>query len=63
MASDKCPDILRLCETFLEPSVSDGQVLLDGYDLIRKDKSELQNKSVGGLNLYFRSTFSVKFST
>ena len=38
MVSDKCPDILGLCETFLEPNVPDGQVSLDGYDLLNTKK-------------------------
>ena len=34
MANDKCPDILGLCETFLNPSVIDSQLEIDRYDLI-----------------------------
>ena len=55
MANDKCPDILGLCETFLNPSVIDSQVEIDGYDFIRKDRIDTQNKAGGGLILYIRN--------
>ena len=60
MANDKCPDILGLCETFLNPSVIDSQVEIDGYDLIRKDRIDTQNKAGGGLILYIRNWIKFK---
>ena len=49
MAKDKCPDILGVCETFLSSSVSDDQLALDGFDLLRKDRCDVQDKSGGGV--------------
>ena len=46
MANNKCPDILGLCETFLNPSVIDSQVEIDGYDLICKYMINTQKKQV-----------------
>ena len=60
MATDKCPDIFGMCETFLEPNVPDGQVNLEGYDFLRKDRAEVQSKTGGGLILYFRNSLNVK---
>ena len=33
MVFEKCPDILGLCETFLEPDIENQQVAIEGYDL------------------------------
>lgn len=30
MANNKCPDILGLCETFLDPNIMDSKVATDG---------------------------------
>ena len=60
MSTDKCPDILGLCETFLGPNVHDAQLKLNGFDFIRKDRSETQNKTGGGVILYFRNTLNVR---
>ena len=60
MATEECPNLLGLCETFLDPYVSDGQVALDGYNFIRKDRVEVLNKYGGGLIMYFRESLNVK---
>ena len=60
MAKDKCPDILGVCETFLSSSVSDDQLALDGFDLLRKDRCDVQDKSGGGVGLYYRKTFKCR---
>ena len=57
MTHNQCPDIL-VCETFLTNSVSDEQFKLEGFDLIRKDRSETQNKTGGGIMLYFRKSIN-----
>ena len=44
----------------LDPCVSDGQVALDGYNFIRKDRVEVLNKYGGGLIMYFRESLNVK---
>ena len=48
MANNKCPDILGLCKTFLNPRVIDLQVEIDGYYLICKDMTTTQKKQVVG---------------
>ena len=60
MAHDNCPDIFGMCETFLTSSVSDNQIAIDGFDLIRKDRSDTQNKSGGGVILYYRKSVNCK---
>ena len=60
MANNKCPDILGLCETFLDSSIMDSQVAIDGYEFIRKDRMDTQNKSGGGLILYSRNSLKSK---
>ena len=62
MSTDKCPDVLGVCETFLASHVSDGQISIEGYDLIRKDRSDTQDKCArgGGLIFYYRNTLNCK---
>ena len=45
---------------FLSNSVSDDQLALDGFDLLRKDKCDVQDKSGGGVGLYYRKTFKCR---
>ena len=49
-----------MCKTFLEPNVQYGQVKVEGYDVLRKDRAELENKTGGGLIMYFRNSLNVK---
>ena len=60
MTTDKCPDIFGMCETFLERSIPDCQLVIDGFNLLRKDRSDTQNKSGGGLVLYYRKSLSCR---
>ncbi|MEW8545693.1 MAG: endonuclease/exonuclease/phosphatase family protein [Candidatus Thiodiazotropha sp.] len=60
MANQNGPDILGICETFLERNISDNQVAIDGYELIRKDRADTKNKTGGGLVLYFRNSIRYK---
>ena len=60
MANQTCPDILGICETFLEPPILDNQVAIDGFELLRKDRANTKNKTGGGLVLYFRNTIRYK---
>ena len=53
MAHDICPDIFGLCETFLTDSISEDQIAIDGYDILRKDISDTQKKAGGGVVLYY----------
>ena len=43
MANQSCPDVIGLCETFLTCNISDNQIAIDGFDFIRKDRSDTQN--------------------
>ena len=53
-------DIIDICETFLDPSVGDSQLSINHIDLHRKDRCETQDKSGGGLLLYFRKSLNCK---
>ena len=63
MATKKGPDILGICETFLNQEISCNQVPIEGFDHIRKDRSETQDKSGGGVILYVRNTINCKRRT
>ena len=60
MAHEHSPDIFGMCETFLTSSVSDDQMAVDGFDLMRKDRSDTQNKAGGGVILYYRKSINCK---
>ena len=57
MANDNSPDIIELCETILTNSASDNQVHAEGFDAIRKDRSDVQDKSGCGVILFTRNSF------
>ena len=56
MATENCPDILGVCETFLSPNISNNQIQIKGYDFLRKDRADILNKTGGGILLYFRNS-------
>ena len=58
MATDNGPDIFGICETFLEYSVPDCQLNIQGFEFMRKDRSDTQDKSGGGLVLYYRNSLN-----
>ena len=58
IANQSCPDVIGLCETFLTCSISDDQIAIDGFDFIRKDRSDILNKTGGGIILYFRTSLN-----
>ena len=60
MARDKCPDIFGMCETFLTASISDDQIAIDDFDILRKDRSDTQNKVGGGVILYTRKSINCR---
>ena len=62
MSEENGPDIIGICETFLNPSISCNQVTINGFSHIRKDRSDTQDKSGGGLILYFRNSITCKRS-
>ena len=63
MATKKGHDMLRICETFLNRGISCNQVAIEGFDHIRKDRSETQGKFGGGVILYIRNTIHCKRRT
>ena len=46
------PISLVCAKPFFTSSVSDNQMAVDGFDLIRKDRPDKQNKAGGGIILY-----------
>ena len=46
MASDNNPDLLGLCETFLQKNNSDSQISINGFNVLRKDRSDTQEKTL-----------------
>ena len=50
------PDISGLCETILDGTVSDEQVYINWFDNLREDRLDTQNKSGGGLILYYKES-------
>ena len=58
MEHEHSPDIFGMCETFLTDSVPDDQLAVTGFDLIRKDRSDTQNKAGGGVVLYYRNSLN-----
>ena len=59
IGTENGPNISGICETFLDPSVG-GQFSINHFDLLRKDRCEPQDKSGGGLLLYFRKSLNCK---
>ena len=56
MANSPSPDVLGVCETFLEPNIPNNRVAIDGCEFIIKDRSDTVNKTGGGIVLYIRDT-------
>ena len=60
MSHVNCPDIFGMCETFLTNSISDDQIAIDDFEFIRKDRSDTQDKTGGGVILYYRQSINCK---
>ena len=58
LASKTGPDILGLCETFLDSDVPDNLISVADYALLPKDRGCTINKTGGGIVLYFRSSLN-----
>lgn len=54
---DKIIDILALNKTRLDPTIADGEIDIEGYNIVRRDR----NKYGGGIAFYIRNTLN--FST
>ena len=60
MACENGSDVLGLCETFLNNNISSNQLTVNGFDHVRNDRSVTQEKSGGGVILYFRNSINCK---
>ena len=49
-----------MCESFLETHHPDSLISIDSFIFLRKDRSETQRKSGGGLILYFRHSLNLQ---
>ena len=54
--TNKFIDLIAINETRLDPSITDNMISLDGYDVIRKDRS----RNGGGVCIYLRGSISYK---
>ncbi len=54
-ASSTSPDIIALCETWLDDTVSDSEVFIPGYCLVRRDR----NRHGGGVLLYLHESIPI----
>ena len=60
LGAENGPDILGICETFLDQAVSDEHLHVSGFEFFRKDRCETKDKSGGGLMFYFRKSLNCK---
>ena len=51
LSNEKCPGILGMCETFLKKNNPESQLCVV---IIRKDRSDVEDKSGGGLLIYYK---------
>ena len=54
--TNKFIDLIAFNETRLDPNITDNMISLDGYDVIRKDRS----RNSGGVFIYLRSSINYK---
>lgn len=60
LSHDNGPDILGMCETFLRKNNPDSQISVCDFDFFRKDRTDTQDKTGGGLILYFKKSLNIK---
>ena len=48
------PDVITLCETWLDDSIKNDEVAIEGYVLVRRDR----NRHGGGIGMYIRENLS-----
>ena len=56
LLSDKKLDVLAINETRLDPTIPDGFVSIDGYDVLRNDR----DRNGGGVCIYVRCNLNYK---
>ena len=59
LSSENGPDILGMCETFLKKNNPDSQLSINGFNFMRKDRTDVQDKAGGGLLLYYKQSLQV----
>ena len=52
--SNQCVDILAINETKLDDTISDNEITVDGYNIIRRDRT-VKGRFGGGVCFYIRS--------
>ena len=63
LASENGPDILGMCETFLDSNTPDNLISVTIYEFLRKDRSCTINKAGGGVILYYRDSINCRRTT
>ena len=53
-AEAQSPDVITLCETWLDDSIKNDEVAIEGYVLVRRDR----NRHGGGIGVYIRESLS-----
>ena len=59
LSSENGPDILGMCETILKKNNPDSQLSINGFNFMRKDRTDVQDKAGGGLLLYYKQSLQV----
>ena len=57
LLSDRCLDILTINETRLDDTISDEEIHIDGYVVIRRDRS-VNGRNGGGVCIFVRRNIS-----
>ena len=60
IGSENGPDIVGICETFLDSTVDNNRITINQFDVFRKDRCETQDKSGGGVLLYFENSLNCR---
>lgn len=60
LASENGPDILGMCETFLDQNIGDSLISIPEFEFLRKDRCCTVNKAGGGVILYFRNSIDCR---
>ena len=63
LSHKKCPDIIGLCESFLDKRHPNSLISIDAFDFILKDHTDVQNKSGDGLLLYYWHSINLRRRT
>ena len=59
LAKDSSASVLAVCETWLDGSIGDGEIQVEGYSILRKDR----DRHGGGVLLYIKDTVAFNLRT